>query len=97
MKEGDASLTFIDDPHAPEFFASDVCGLFLSGDTNIVITFESCRVDHATSPGPVNRVVVARVVLPISAAQNLVVGLNAFLEQRGLSPSEAAQGGLTAQ
>ena len=51
---------------------------------------------YGTEPGTINRVVVGRLVLPISGAQSLVVALNAFLEGYGLSPSLAAAGGLMA-
>ena len=83
---------FIDDPHAPEVFARGASG-FVVGDGFITITFESPRVDHTTSPGPVNRVVVGRLVMPTAGAQALVLSLNAFLEEHGLSPSQAASGG----
>ncbi len=87
----DARPTFIDDPHAPEIFASDATGFFMLGG-NIVITFESARVNHAVSPGPISRVVSARIVLPVAAAQGLVVGLNDFLAQMGVDPSDAVVG-----
>ncbi len=96
MNDAPIPVNFVDDPHAPEVFASGIAGLFLSGG-NVVIALESARVDHSTTPGPVNRVVVARAALTITAAQDLVVGLNAFLESRGLSPSDAVRGERTAQ
>lgn len=89
-------VNFIDDPHAPEIFASAITGFFHVAD-NIILTLESARVDHSTTPGPVNRVVVQRIVLPITAAQGLVVSLNDFLEKEGLSPSEAVKGSQTSQ
>ena len=89
-------VNFIDNPHAPEVFASNCAGFFMH-DGNITLTFESARIDHGSSPGPVNRVVMARLVIPVRAAQALVVGLNAYLEGQGLSPSQAAATGQTAQ
>src|SRR5215471_20135320 len=41
---------------------------------NLSITFSSARVDHRSDPGPVSRVVVGRVVLPVGAAAGLAVG-----------------------
>jgi hypothetical protein len=55
---------------APEFFADEATGFFIHQGT-LSITFASARVDHRSDPGPVNRVVVGRVVLPISAAAAL--------------------------
>jgi hypothetical protein len=37
------------------------------------------RVDHRTSPGPVNRVVIGRLVLPAQGAMGLATGLYDFL------------------
>lgn len=73
---------FIDDPTAPEFYASAATG-FAVANGNITITFESGRVDHSESPGPVSRVVVGRVVLPAAGAQGLAVGLFDFLQKQG--------------
>lgn len=89
--KGKVPINFIDDPHAPEVFASDITGFFIVG-ANVVMTLESARVDHSESPGPLNRVVIARVVMPIDTAQRLVVGMNDFLTARGFSPSEAVAG-----
>jgi hypothetical protein len=95
MADEQVPIEFIDNPHAPEIFVSGISGLFMSGE-NVVITFESARVNHSKSPGPVNRVVIARAALTVPAAQALVLGLNAFLEQNSLSPSEAMKGGRAA-
>ena len=73
---------FLDNPNAPELFASAATGFFAS-QGNITITFESARADHSVSPGPVNRVVAGRVVMPAQAAQALAVGLFDFLEKQG--------------
>ena len=80
-------VRFIDNPHAPDVYASDTSGFFVLNG-NVVITLESARPDHASSPGDINRVVVARIVLPVPAAQGLAVGLFDFLKQRGLLPDD---------
>jgi hypothetical protein len=77
------TIALLDNPQAPELFASAATGFFVANG-NIAITFESVRADHSTSPGPLNRVVVGRVVMPVQGAQALVVGLFDFLEKQGL-------------
>ena len=76
------AVKLIDNPNAPEIFASAATGFFVS-EGNVSITFESARADHSESPGPVYRSVVARIVLPAGAAQGLAVGLFEFLEKQG--------------
>lgn len=89
-------VNFVDDPQAPETFVSGISGVFHVNGI-VSVTLESHRVDHSTAPGPVNRVVVQRLVMPVSAAQALVVGLNDFLDKQGLSPSSAVKGEQTTQ
>ncbi len=80
-----SKVEFIDDPHAPEIFASGVSGFFVNSG-NISITFESARVNHIATPGPINRVVIGRLVMSIAGAQNLALGLYDFLKKQGLDP-----------
>jgi len=89
-------VTFIDNPHAPVVFASDASGYFLLEDV-ISITLEAGRVDHSRSPGPINRVVVARLAMPVAAAQRLALGLYDFLKQRGLDPMAVVKDGQPVQ
>jgi hypothetical protein len=84
-KAESSKVEFIDNPLAPETFASGVSGFLITPGT-IHITFESARVNHMLSPGPVNRVVVARLVMPVAGAQALAAGLYDFLKQHGLDP-----------
>jgi hypothetical protein len=81
----------IDNPLAPEFFTDEATGFFLH-QGNLTITFSSARVDHKSDPGPVARVVVARVVLPIGAAAGLAVGLYDFLKKMGIDPAQPSPG-----
>ena len=83
-----APINFVDDPHAPEVFATEVVG-FLVNSGNVHITFATPRVDHVTSPGPINRVVNARLVMPVQGAQALAAGLYDFLKTHGLDPVPA--------
>ena len=85
---GAPPVNFLDNPHAPEIYADAVTGIFFF-QGNIRLTFESCRVDHATSPGPINRVVLGRVAMPLAAAQGLRSLLNDYLgkiDQEGAEP-----------
>ena|SRR5689334_255920 len=82
----------MDNPHAPEVFAEGALG-FLLKDGNVHLTFSAARVDHRTSPGPINRVVVGRVVMPLAGARGLVIGLGEFLKRQGvdMDPAPVAQ------
>lgn len=85
-------LNFVDNPHAPDFFAAEATGFFHLNGT-IMITFESLHVNHETTPGPVNRVVVGRLVMPAQGAHNLATQLFNFLKSQKIefpqSDSEA--------
>jgi hypothetical protein len=65
---------FLDSPHAPDIYADAASGTYVVNG-NMKITFESWRVDHSSSPGPIRRVVVGRVVLPVAQAEKLARGL----------------------
>ncbi len=86
----------IDNAHAPEVFATLATGILRIQD-NIAITFEASRSDYSQSPPTVNRVVIARLVMPIAGAANFAVILNGFLENQGASPSQAIVGDATRQ
>ncbi|HEY0266070.1 MAG TPA: hypothetical protein VGC16_04915 [Rhizomicrobium sp.] len=76
------AVNFVDNPLAPELYASGATGFFVSNGT-ITITLESIRPDHADKPGPLSRVVVGRLVMPAAGAQGLSIGLFDFLEKQG--------------
>jgi len=80
-----AGFSLLDDAFAAETFATSADSFALLGGTNVSITLVSTRrVD-----GEVTDVIVGRIVMPVAGAQGLVVGLNGFLSQAGLSPSDA--------
>jgi hypothetical protein len=83
------AIEFLDNPHAPDVFADGATGFFLAHG-NIRITFESVRVNHITSPGPITRVVIGRVVMPIAQAENMCRGILDFIE-KNRAQQEAAQ------
>ena len=80
-----ASISFIDDPMAPEFFAAKHAGLYIHSG-NIHISFEAPRVNHENNPGVINRVVMCRIVIPIGGAADLAINLTSFLQSQGLDP-----------
>ena len=82
---GQKEPTFIDSPHAPEVFSEGAYGFMLKHG-NVHLTLTAVRVNHCTMPGPANRVVVGRVVLPVAGAQALAVGLYDFLKSMGVDP-----------
>ena len=89
-------VPLINDPHAPEVFTTGCCGLSI-GPGTVTVTFESARCDHSDPSCPMQRVVVNRMVMPIQAAQALVLQLNDALQRSGLSPSKAVTAGMVAQ
>lgn len=89
-------LSFIDNPHAPDVFADGVSGVFLLNGV-LRLTFESARVDHSQSPGPVNRVVIGRLTMPLDAAKNLRDFLNDYLGRLEEDPAATTQGTPTIQ
>jgi len=92
---GTADVPFIHNPHSPDVFADAAAGWF-SFNGVMRITFESARVNHVASPGPVERVVVGRLVMPVAAAGAMARGLLQFIEQQKAGV-ELAQGNVTVQ
>lgn len=88
-------VSFVHDRHSPDIFADAMAGLFFFNG-NLRITFESVRVDHATSPGPVDRVVIGRLVMPIAAAEYMARAVLDFVEKQK-APRPPEQSGPTIQ
>lgn len=78
-------INFVEDLHATELFATEAIGFFRD-QGNISITLASARLSHASDPGPINRVVIARIVMPIEGTQGFAAGLYDFLCKQGLEP-----------
>ena len=72
----------MDNPNAPELYATGATGFFVSNGT-ISITLKSIRADHGEKPGPMSRVVMGRLTMPAAGAQGLAIGLFVFLEKQG--------------
>ncbi|MDR3474500.1 MAG: hypothetical protein P4M09_22855 [Devosia sp.] len=81
-------------PHSPDVFADSATGFFVFNGV-VRVTFESARVNHTTSPGPIDRVVVGRLVMPIDAAEALAIGLLDFIKKQ--RAGEGAPQGVTVQ
>ena len=85
-------IGFIDNPMAPDIYADEATGFhFVNGV--VKITFSAARVNHVSSPGPVSRVVIGRLVMSIPAAQGLAVGLFDFLKKQGVDFSATGTDG----
>lgn len=82
------AVQFVDNPSAPELYASGATGFFVSNGT-VSITLESLRADHGEKPGPLSRVVVARLTMPAAGAQGLAMGLLDFLKKQGFKVEKA--------
>lgn len=78
MADHPVEINFIDNPHAPEVMSTGHAGIWVH-EGNVHITLEAARLNHGTSPGPINRVVIARLVLPMQAARNLAGHINEIL------------------
>ncbi|HLZ65376.1 MAG TPA: hypothetical protein VKQ29_04040 [Aliidongia sp.] len=79
----------IDTLDAPEIFVDGVCGFFLHNGT-LRLAFEVSRADHSSSPGPITRLVAARIAMPAAGARGLAVSLFDFLKKMGLEPGRVA-------
>ena len=80
----------LDNVFGPEVFAS-TAAFFAIGDGVVTITLASLRFDNSTTPAERKLVVVGRLVMPISGAQGLALGLHDFLEQKGINAVSQAE------
>ena len=96
MAEQSPEVRFVNNPYAPDIFAAGASGYAFIG-SNVVITFETFRMDHSSNPGAVERVVLGRLIMPIVGAQQMVLGLHEWLQKKGFDPTKAAQRDQTAQ
>ncbi len=80
-------IPFIDNPNAPETFATNATGFVNLGGA-IGITLETVKVNHGKHAGAVTRMVVGRVIMPVAGAQALAAGLHNFLVENNIAPTE---------
>lgn len=90
MTDALPTVTFLNNPHAPEVFVDGYSGFFIFNG-NVRITLDSLRVDHSTAPGPLNRVVIARLVIPLGSAEALAKELLDFIQKQRTQPQQSAQ------
>lgn len=82
---GETEIAYVDNPQAPELYAAEACGFYLNAG-NVHITFTSPKGNYDPKSNSLHTAVVARLVLPLSGAQGLAVGLYDFLKSRGVDP-----------
>jgi hypothetical protein len=70
----------LDNCGGPNIFADDAVGRFLLNG-NIHITLEATLADLVTSVGPINRVIIGRVIIPLDKAEEMATGLLDFIQQ----------------
>lgn len=86
---------FVENLHAPEIFADACVGVFLQNGF-IHLTFASFRTDYSTQPNTSNAVVMARLVIPVDAADNMQQFLAKFLsDMNAQAAGGRAQGART--
>lgn len=90
------SVAFVDNPHAPDFYADCATGFHLLNG-NLKVTLVATRVNHVSSPGPVSNVVIGRLVMSVAAAEGLANGLLHFLKLQDHSSTPITQGTSTLQ
>jgi hypothetical protein len=70
---------------APELFATEA-SFFSSAPGTVTVTFSSYRFDNSTTPATQKRVIVGRLVMPVTGAQGLAAGLYDFLKKHNFDP-----------
>lgn len=84
MAGTEGKVNFIDNPNAPELFVAQHSGIWVNNG-NVHITLESGRVQYGEQSAELNRVVIARLVMPISGAEDLAVKLYDLLKNQGVT------------
>lgn len=72
---------FVDSAYVPEIYADAGTGTF-TPNGNMKVTLESWRVDHSVSTGPLQRVVIGRLVMPLDQAEALARNIIEVVESR---------------
>lgn len=72
---------FISSSYVPEIYADAGTGTF-TPNGNMKITLESWRVDHSTKAGPLQRVVIGRLVMPLDQAEMLAESILKVVKNR---------------
>lgn len=80
---------------AAETFATDAASFSILSGNVISISFASTRWNQEANA--FEGVITQRIVMPLTGAQNLALGLHDFLEKNGFSPTKAITGDATPQ
>jgi hypothetical protein len=86
----EVAVTFVDNPHAQEIFADAAAGCFAHNGV-MRITLINSRVNHSTMPGPINNVVVGRILLPIQMAEAMAKNILQLVETLKAAPTQSPQ------
>lgn len=78
------SPIIVNNPNAPEIYASYVVGAGFDGG-NVRLTFVASQGDYSEGRNTVNNTVCVRVVMPVSAAHSMVEFLAQFLATQALN------------
>lgn len=92
MENKGPATPLIDDPRAPEIFATNASG-FLNNDGSVVITLEARKSDYSGDTPKASRYVVGRLIMPARSAHALAIGLFDYLKAIGVDPSAGSPGG----
>jgi hypothetical protein len=73
-------VNFLDNAGGSVMCADAATGwLLLNG--NIRVTLEATRASHITSPGPINPVIIGRLIMPLDGAEEMAKGLLDYINQ----------------
>jgi hypothetical protein len=97
MTSGSPPQGVVDNMFAPEVFTDGPLSFVVHNGIVRVVLSSTRSAQSAAGPGGPSAVVVARLAMPIPAAQQLVLGLFDILKQQGLDPTVALKGGATTQ
>jgi len=87
---GEVTVTFVDNPLAPDVFADACAGCFVHNGV-LRVTLINGRVNHSTIPGPINNVVVGRIAMPTHMAEAMARTILELIENMKVGPAQVSQ------
>ena len=87
MTTSPVQLALLNDPKAPEFFASYLAGAGFDGP-NVRLAFVSARATHDAKNPNVDHVVSNRIVMSVESAKQMCVFLSNFLNGAELNATQ---------
>jgi hypothetical protein len=73
-------VNLLDNSGGPNIFADNVAGWSLLNGS-IRITLEATLANLVTSAGPINRVIIGRLIVPLDKAEEMATGLLDFIQR----------------